>query len=182
MPAVEFEPKISVGERPQTYTLDRAATGTGKCVCVCVYICIYIYIHIHTHTERREALPTQFHIQESAPPALSEMEVYEHLGVPTGYHVTQSANKALKGINFKLKMIGDFLLAPWQKLDAINTFILPRVSFHLKNGVVQKGPLNLIDRDIKRIGKRCLNLPQKPVPNPCTSAIKGEAYISYQSM
>jgi len=29
MPPVEFEPTISVGERPQTYALDRAATGTG---------------------------------------------------------------------------------------------------------------------------------------------------------
>jgi len=27
---VEFEPKISGGERPQTYALDRAATGTGS--------------------------------------------------------------------------------------------------------------------------------------------------------
>jgi hypothetical protein len=27
---VEFEPTISVGERPQTYALDRAATGTGN--------------------------------------------------------------------------------------------------------------------------------------------------------
>jgi hypothetical protein len=26
---VEFEPTISVGERPQTYALDGAATGTG---------------------------------------------------------------------------------------------------------------------------------------------------------
>jgi len=26
---VGFEPTISTGERPQTYTLDRAATGTG---------------------------------------------------------------------------------------------------------------------------------------------------------
>jgi len=25
-----FEPTISAGERPQTYALDRAATGTGK--------------------------------------------------------------------------------------------------------------------------------------------------------
>ena len=25
-----FEPKISEGERPQTYALDRAATGTGR--------------------------------------------------------------------------------------------------------------------------------------------------------
>jgi hypothetical protein len=30
MPPVEFEPTISAGERPQTYTLDRAATATGN--------------------------------------------------------------------------------------------------------------------------------------------------------
>jgi len=29
MPTVEFEPTISAGDRPQTYALDRAATGTG---------------------------------------------------------------------------------------------------------------------------------------------------------
>jgi hypothetical protein len=29
IPPVGFKPKISVGERPQTYALDRAATGTG---------------------------------------------------------------------------------------------------------------------------------------------------------
>ena len=28
MPPVGFEPKITAGERPQTYALDRAATGT----------------------------------------------------------------------------------------------------------------------------------------------------------
>ena len=30
MPPVGFEPKISAGERPKTYALDRAATGTGS--------------------------------------------------------------------------------------------------------------------------------------------------------
>jgi len=30
MPPVEFEPTISADERPQTYALDRAATGTGS--------------------------------------------------------------------------------------------------------------------------------------------------------
>jgi hypothetical protein len=29
MPPVGLEPTISAGERPQTYALDRAATGTG---------------------------------------------------------------------------------------------------------------------------------------------------------
>ena len=30
MPQVGFEPTISAGERPQTYALDRAATGTDR--------------------------------------------------------------------------------------------------------------------------------------------------------
>jgi len=30
MPPVGFEPTISAGEGPQTYVLDRAATGTGR--------------------------------------------------------------------------------------------------------------------------------------------------------
>ena len=29
MPRVGFEPTLSTGERPKTYALDRAATGTG---------------------------------------------------------------------------------------------------------------------------------------------------------
>ena len=29
MPPMGFEPTISAGERPQTYALDRVATGTG---------------------------------------------------------------------------------------------------------------------------------------------------------
>ena len=31
MHPVEYEPTTSAGERPQTYALDRAATGTGYC-------------------------------------------------------------------------------------------------------------------------------------------------------
>jgi hypothetical protein len=30
MPPMEFEPTISTGERPQTYVLNRAVTGTGR--------------------------------------------------------------------------------------------------------------------------------------------------------
>ena len=39
MPSVEFEPTVSAGERPHTYALDRAATGTGN----------YNYIHETKH-------------------------------------------------------------------------------------------------------------------------------------
>ena len=48
MHPVGFETKISAGERPKTYALDRAATGTGIYVYIYIkYVYIYIiYIHI----------------------------------------------------------------------------------------------------------------------------------------
>ena len=36
MPRLGFEPTISAGERPKTYALDRAATGTGVLGITCV--------------------------------------------------------------------------------------------------------------------------------------------------
>jgi hypothetical protein len=36
---VGFEPTISAGERPKTYTLDRAATGTG-----CNFALLYVFV------------------------------------------------------------------------------------------------------------------------------------------
>ena len=38
MPLVGFEPTILAGERPQTYALDRAATGTGPARLIIVYV------------------------------------------------------------------------------------------------------------------------------------------------
>ena len=34
MTSAGFEPTISASERPQSYALDRAATGTGAFVCI----------------------------------------------------------------------------------------------------------------------------------------------------
>ena len=48
MPPVGFEPTISAGEWPQTYALDRVATGTGIYIHIDFYnilLCEYIYIY-----------------------------------------------------------------------------------------------------------------------------------------
>ena len=47
---MEFEPTISAGERPQTYALDRAATGTGKAVCTDTHTHTHTHTHTRTHT------------------------------------------------------------------------------------------------------------------------------------
>ena len=41
MPPVGFEPTISAGERPKTYALDRAATGTGNNIFYKSKFCYY---------------------------------------------------------------------------------------------------------------------------------------------
>ena len=53
MPPVGFEPTISAGERPQTYALDRAATGIGTVTNTVCYQWIQRYsslsIQLYTH-------------------------------------------------------------------------------------------------------------------------------------
>ena len=63
MPPVGFEPTISADERPQTYAIDRAATGTGatKFSTLQFYVsstdCINVfYTGLRTHSDY---LPTQ---------------------------------------------------------------------------------------------------------------------------
>jgi hypothetical protein len=52
-------------------------------------------MHNPPHRRKEEALPTVFNIQGDTPRTLPEGDFYEHLGVPTGYHVAQSAEKVL---------------------------------------------------------------------------------------
>ena len=44
MPPVGFEPAISASERPQTYALDRAATGTGAIAMLVMFNIRQIYL------------------------------------------------------------------------------------------------------------------------------------------
>ena len=48
MPPVGFEPTISVGERPQTYALDRAATETGD---ICLMPLINYELRDNAHSD-----------------------------------------------------------------------------------------------------------------------------------
>ena len=54
MPPVGFEPKISAGERPQTYALDRAATETGM-FCISLYL-IIVQLLTHCASIRKVAI------------------------------------------------------------------------------------------------------------------------------
>ena len=59
MPPVGFEPTTSAGERPQTYALDRAATGTGfmaELITVIYWASFYRYQSLYVFIEMAELL------------------------------------------------------------------------------------------------------------------------------
>ncbi|XP_025063582.1 uncharacterized protein LOC112550797 [Alligator sinensis] len=50
------------------------------------------------------------------------------------------------------------LLAPWQKIDTVNTFLIPCVAFILRGSAVPKTPLKKADAEIRWLFKRWLHL------------------------
>lgn len=106
-------------------------------------------------------LPTRFSIQGQPVPCLAEGEPYRHLGVPTGFSVDQTPYTALHGILEDLHKVNRSLLAPWQRVEVLSTFLLPRLDFLLRGGTVEKGPLKAVDLQIRRYVKSWLNLPQR---------------------
>jgi len=56
MPPAEFQPTISAGERPQTYALDRAATGTGISKYVRILICAMCLLRVTRVWEPKETI------------------------------------------------------------------------------------------------------------------------------
>ncbi|XP_075769460.1 uncharacterized protein LOC142823066 [Pelodiscus sinensis] len=104
---------------------------------------------------------TQVQIQGEPMTALADGESYLHLGTPTGIRVQQTPTATIDGILEDAKKIDGSLLAPWQKINALNTFLIPRIRFALRGSAVAKGPLNKADRAIRQLVRKWLYLPQR---------------------
>ncbi|XP_026462916.1 uncharacterized protein LOC113365616 [Ctenocephalides felis] len=116
---------------------------------------------LHVDGRRRSAIGTTFKLGAENLRALSQEEWYEHLGVPTGFSTFSSGEDVLEQMQQHLSRVDESLLAPWQKIDAVNTFIVPQVEFHLKNGNVAKKILHRFDKQVKRSVKKWAHLPQR---------------------
>uniref|UniRef100_A0ABD2XIY5 Reverse transcriptase domain-containing protein n=2 Tax=Trichogramma kaykai TaxID=54128 RepID=A0ABD2XIY5_9HYME len=94
-------------------------------------------------------------------PVQDAANAYEHLGIPTGYQVKQTPVNTIRGLLDDAHSIHTSLLAPWQKLDAVSTFLLPRLDFIMQGGKVEKGYLSEADKILKRLARQWLSLPQR---------------------
>lgn len=115
---------------------------------------------------KQSTLGTRFTIEESMMTALSDGQHYRHLGVPTGYRTNQTPTETLAEMEEKFTKLDESLLAPWQKIDAAITFLMPKLDFILRGGDVKLTPLNMLDRKIKKYAKKWLHLPNRASNEP----------------
>ena len=65
--------------------------------------------------------------------ALTSARDFLYLGRPFGYDYCPKPSDYLTGIVKDLRLVGQSLLAPWQKLEAIHMFILSRLQYLMRN-------------------------------------------------
>lgn len=117
-------------------------------------------LHINSGRIGR-VLPTVFQIEGRPIPTLAEGEPYKHLGVPTGFSVDQTPLSTIEGVIKDIRAVDASLLAPWQRVEVLASFVLPRLDFLLRGATVEKRSLKAVDLQIRRVAKAWLNLPQR---------------------
>ena len=105
---------------------------------------------------------TIFKVQRGAIPVLKKEELYRYLGVPIGllYDANDMNNIMVKLIS-DLEKIRDSLLTPWQKLDAIRTFIQPCLTYALRTCPVTRLSLAGYRKKLIEVLRSICNLPKR---------------------
>ncbi|KYO27356.1 hypothetical protein Y1Q_0021271 [Alligator mississippiensis] len=97
-------------------------------------------------------------IQGQAMTHLRDGEAFCHLGTLTGHRARQMPEETINGIVQDAHKLDSYLLAPWQKIDVVNTFLIPCIAFILRGSAVPKTPLKKADTKIQRLLKKWLHL------------------------
>ncbi|XP_023211850.1 uncharacterized protein LOC111614715 [Centruroides sculpturatus] len=86
---------------------------------------------------------------------------YNYLGIPTGFSNHNTDDNVVTNLMDNITKLDRAKLAPWQKFDAMNSILLPKLTYHLLLGTNPKKRLHALDKHIKKCAKRWLYLPQR---------------------
>ncbi|XP_035232575.1 uncharacterized protein LOC118204353 [Stegodyphus dumicola] len=101
---------------------------------------------------------SQFSIDGTAIRCLREGEGEEFLGKPIGFNQPPDI-EALNTYLQKCEMILNSPLAPWQRIDALKSFVFPSMDFDMRTARLKKTDWAKIDSHVRPLLKRTLNLP-----------------------
>lgn len=91
-------------------------------------------LHLAGKKTYRRTVQTGFLVRGTQIPAMTEGDAYEYLGIPVGLGVDQTPRAKIEAMIEDISRIDGSLLAPWQKIDAVRTFVAPRLDFVLRSG------------------------------------------------
>ena len=90
-----------------------------------------------------------YFVQNKKIPSLKKEEPYRYLGVPVGIEAEQhEANEICQQLITDLDKIENSLLAPWQKLDSIRTFLNPDSRIFLELGMLKLKHYRITERNL----------------------------------
>ena len=108
----------------------------------------------------------EYVVQDQPMPILDEEEHYRYLGVPIGViHNYDNVENLVQPLIDDLDKIQESLLAPWQILDMIRTFIQPSLTFAIRAGFTIKRTLATLRSKLVATVKTICNLPIRATPH-----------------
>ena len=103
-----------------------------------------------------------FLIQGNHIPALAQEQSYRYLGVPIGLvHNIDDLPNIVPQLTRHVEIIGNSLLAPWQKLDAIRSFVQPCLTYALRAGNPEMQSLDIYKSTLVRVLRDVCSLPDR---------------------
>ncbi|CDI82699.1 hypothetical protein EPH_0055280 [Eimeria praecox] len=109
--------------------------------------------------------PVQLKLHNEVLPVVKLGEAYKYLGVKDALESSVHQNQILRGMS-KAEDITKLLrsaLLPWQKLDAIRTFVMSRLDYHLRHCYPYRQQLIVFDRHIRSALKATFKLSKSTI-------------------
>lgn len=113
---------------------------------------------LHIAADHQHTIPTEIKINDTPINILDDLNVTKYLGKPFGFVTIPDSNKLEDYIQTG-KDILNSSMAPWQKLDALKTFIYPSFQFSMRMNIFNKTEWHYLDNALRPLIKRELKLP-----------------------
>lgn len=105
--------------------------------------------------------PFQPKLGDELIPALKWEDRYKYLGVQTGREKLKSMKELEESMCTDAEKILNSPLSDWQKIDAINTFVVSKATYYLSTSVLNKTWAARIDSRVQKLVKKSMKLPKR---------------------
>ncbi|XP_064465443.1 uncharacterized protein LOC135376960 [Ornithodoros turicata] len=100
-----------------------------------------------------------FTVRGTPIPPIQDGETFNYLGRPVGFNVMPDGSTITEAIELGRKLL-ESLLAPWQRLDAVKTFLYSGLNFAMRMRCINKTEWKRLDDAMRPLINRTLHVPE----------------------